>query len=206
MVRRMLFRRTAAGRLVIRYPAMAEIIVVDYDLSWPHTFERLRAPIWRCIGEVATSIEHVGSTSVPGLAAKPVIDMTIVVPTAAAMRTVIDRLAVIGYRHQGDLGVPGREAFARPQGTPDHHLYACVFGNDALRNHLAVRDYLRSNPSAARAYGTLKKQLAERFAGDIGGYVEGKTDFILAILAGTDFSPDQITAIRALNSKSKPAG
>src|SRR4051812_8526637 len=123
---------------------MAKIIVVDYDPSWPDTFERLRAHIWSCIVDVAAAIEHVGSTSVPGLAAKPVIDMTVVVPTAAAMQTVIDRLAMIGYRHQGDLGVPGREAFARPQGTPDHHLYACVVGNDGLRNHLAVRDYLRS--------------------------------------------------------------
>src|SRR3954469_3573282 len=121
---------------------MPEVIVVDYDPSWPDTFVRLRAHIWPHIADVATAIEHVGSTSVPGLAAKPVIDMTIVVPTAAAMQTVIDRLPTIGDRHQGDLGVPGREAFARPQRTPDHHLYASVVGSDGLRNHLAVRDYL----------------------------------------------------------------
>ncbi|MDB6083609.1 MAG: dephospho-CoA kinase/protein folding accessory protein, partial [Gammaproteobacteria bacterium] len=147
-----------------------------------------------------------GSTSVRGLAAKPVIDMTVVVPAAAAMRTVIDRLAMIGYRHRGDLGVTGREAFARPEGTPDHHLYACVAGMDALRNHLAVRDYLRGSPSAARAYGALKKQLAARFAGDIDGYVDGKTDFILAILAGAGFLPEQIAMIRAINSKPNEAG
>lgn len=185
---------------------MSTVIVVDYDSSWPDTFERLRSHIWPSIQDVATAIEHVGSTAVPGLAAKPVIDMTIVVPTAAAMRTVIDRLAMVGYRHRGDLGVPGREAFASPDGTPEHHLYACVAGNDGLRNHLAVRDHLRSNPSAAQAYGTLKKQLAAQFTGDIGGYVDGKTEFILAILAGADFSPDQIAAIRAINSKPKDAG
>lgn len=188
------------------YPAMAKVVVVDYDPSWPATFERLRAGIWPCIRDVATAIEHVGSTSVPGLAAKPVIDMTIVVPTGAAMRTVIDRLAVIGYQHRGDLGVPGREAFARPPGTPDHHLYACVAGSDGLRNHLALRDHLRRDAMAARAYGDLKKQLSARFADDIDGYVDGKTDFILAILAGADFSSEQIGRIRAINSKPNGAG
>jgi GrpB-like predicted nucleotidyltransferase (UPF0157 family) len=105
---------------------------------------------------VSTVIEHVGSTSVPGLAAKPVIDMTVVVPTPAAMGAVIARLATLGYRHRGDLGVPGREAFDRPGGTPDHNLYACVAENDGLRNHLALRDHLRGNPAAARSYGSLK--------------------------------------------------
>jgi GrpB-like predicted nucleotidyltransferase (UPF0157 family) len=93
------------------------------------------AHIWPHIQDVATAIEHVRSTSVRGLAAKPIIDMTIVVPAAAAVRTVIDRPTTIGYRHRGDLGVTDREAFARPEGTPDHHLYACVAGSDALRNH-----------------------------------------------------------------------
>ena len=185
---------------------MAKVVVVDYDPSWPTTFEGLRAGIWPSVQDVATAIEHVGSTSVRGLAAKPVIDMTIVAPTAAAMQTVIDRLATLGYRHQGDLGVPGREAFTRPQNTPDHHLYACVAGNDALRNHLTVRDYFRGNPVAAHAYGNLKKQLAARFADDINRYVDGKTECILAILAGADFSPEQIDQIRAINSKPKVSG
>ena len=180
---------------------MAKVIVVDYDPAWAETFERLRAVIWPCVQNVATAIEHVGSTAVPGLAAKPVIDMTIVVPTRGAIYTVIDRLATIGYRHRGDLGVPGREAFARPQATPDHHLYACAAGNDGLRNHLAVRDYLRGNPVAAQAYGNLKKQLAARFAEDIDGYIEGKTEFMLTILAGANFSPEQIDRIRAINCK-----
>ena len=185
---------------------MANVIVVDYDPAWRDAFERLRAHICPCICDVATSIEHVGSTSVPGLAAKPIIDMTIVVPTASAMARVIDRLATMGYQHRGDLGVPGREAFASPQDTHDHHLYACISGNEGLRNHLAVRDYIRSNPTAAQAYGTLKKQLAARFADDITGYIDGKTQFILEILARADFSPDQLAGIRAVNSKPKGGG
>lgn len=185
---------------------MARINVVDYDPSWPETFERLRGDIWPCIRDVATAVEHIGSTSVPGLAAKPVIDMTIVVPTTAAMTTVVARLAEVGYRHRGDQGVPGREAFARPQGRPDHHLYACVSGNEGLRNHLTLRDHLRGNPTAARTYGSLKKQLAARFGDDIDGYIDGKTEFILAVLIGEGFSDDEINRIRALNRKTGGAG
>ena len=185
---------------------MPKVIVVDCDPSWPADFERLRAAIWPCVADVATAIEHVGSTAVPGLPAKPVIDMTIIVPTAAAMRGAIDQLATIGYRHRGDLGVPGREAFDGPRGTPAHHLYACVAGNDGLRNHLAVRDHLRANPAAARAYGALKKELAQRFPDDIDGYVAGKTEFIVAILAKEGFSADRVAEIRAINSGREGAG
>jgi GrpB-like predicted nucleotidyltransferase (UPF0157 family) len=180
---------------------MATVIVVDYDPSWPALFEQLRATVWPSVRDLASTIEHVGSTSVVGLAAKPIIDMTIVVPTPREMRTVIDRLAALGYRHRGDLGVPGREAFARPEGTPAHHLYACVKGNLGLRNALAVRDHVRRNPLAAREYGALKKQLAARFPDDIDGYVEGKTDFILSILARSGFSRGELAEIRGINFK-----
>lgn len=180
---------------------MAAVIVVDYDPAWPAVFERLRASLWPRISDVATSIEHVGSTSVVGLAAKPIVDMTIIVPDPSAMAAVIDRLAAIGYVHRGDLGVPGREAFARPENTPAHHLYACVSGNDGLRNHLAVRERLRSDSASAQAYSDLKKRLAARFADDISAYIDGKSEFLLGILATAGFSPDQIADIRAINRK-----
>lgn len=180
---------------------MPKVIVVEYDRSWPETFDHLRASLWPSLQDVATAIEHVGSTSVPGLAAKPIVDLTIIVPSPAAMTIVIERLAAIGYQHRGDLGVPGRESFQRPEGTPDHHLYACFAGNDGLRNHLAVRDYLRDNSEAARSYGNLKKRLAAQFADDIDGYIDGKTEFLLEILARTGFSPDQIAGIRESNRK-----
>ena len=93
---------------------MQKVIVVDHDPSWPDIFERLRGGIWPSVAGVAISIEHVGSTSVRGLAAKPIIDMTIVVPGADAVRTVIERLAEIGYRHRGDLGVPGARHLTAP--------------------------------------------------------------------------------------------
>src|SRR5512146_1553074 len=117
--------------------------VVDYDDDWPRRFEQLRARIWPSVADVALRIEHVGSTSVPGLAAKPIIDMTLVVLEPGDIPLVIDRLATPGYCHQGDLGIGGREAFEQPAGLPPHHLYACAEGAPALINHIAFRDYLR---------------------------------------------------------------
>ena len=102
---------------------MRRIEVVDYDPHWPETFETLRSRIWTAVGDVALSVEHVGSTSVPGLAAKPIIDISIVVPERSDVRTGISRLATLGYVHRGDLGIAGREAFANPEGLPRHNLY-----------------------------------------------------------------------------------
>ena len=161
---------------------MRTIVVADYDPEWPKIFERLRARVWPAVQGIALSVEHVGSTSVPGLAAKPVIDMSIVVPTEADVPRAIERMATLGYEHRGNLGVEGREAFSRPEDLPYHHMYLCPQGSIGLDNLLAVRDYLRDHPETAQAYGDLKKQLAKKFPHDIESYVEGKTDLILGIL------------------------
>ena len=83
---------------------MAKITVVDYDPTWPLAFEAVRARVWSVVGDVAVNVEHVGSTSVPGLAAKPIIDISVVVPTEAAVAVAIERLSTLGYRHLGTLG------------------------------------------------------------------------------------------------------
>jgi GrpB-like predicted nucleotidyltransferase (UPF0157 family) len=97
---------------------MRKVEIVDYDPHWPEVFETLRQRIWAALGDVALSVEHVGSTSVPGLAAKPIIDISIVVPERSDVQTGISRLASLGYVHRGDLGIEGREAFANPDGLP----------------------------------------------------------------------------------------
>jgi len=178
------------------------IRVTDYDPQWAESFEHLRATIWPAIRDVAESIEHVGSTSVVGLPAKPVIDLSIVVADRQRLAMVIERLAGIGYRHRGDLGIVVREAFAAPAGTPDHHLYACLAGSVPLRNHLALRDRLRRDPAAVAAYGWLKKQLAVRFPEDIDSYIAGKSAFILAILEEEGMEAAELAAIRSVNAPS----
>jgi GrpB-like predicted nucleotidyltransferase (UPF0157 family) len=135
------------------------ILIVDYDPAWQTEFERLRERAARAVGEVAVSIEHVGSTAVPGLAAKPVIDLVVVV-RPGEVGTAIERLAAIGYVHKGDLGVEGREAFGVPTGERRHHLYVCPEDSRELRAQLAFRDRLRSEPELASTYADLKRQLA----------------------------------------------
>ncbi|MEM7576664.1 MAG: GrpB family protein [Planctomycetota bacterium] len=176
------------------------ITVVDYDPAWPRRFDALHATLWPELSAHAFTLEHVGSTSVAELAAKPIIDAAVVVEDSAVLPSVIAVLATHGYVHRGDLGVPGREAFHPPARTFAHHLYACVRDNLGLRNHLALRDALRRDPQKAREYGALKKRLADRFPHDIDAYVAGKTDFILAVLRDTGFAEDELSAIRAVNT------
>lgn len=173
--------------------------VVDYDPSWPATFEALRREVWPAVRDVALSIEHVGSTAVPGLAAKPVIDIDVIVSARERLADAIARLRALGYVHRGNLGIEDREAFSSPQRLPAHHLYLCVQGSSALANHLGLRDYLRSNPSAAAEYGRLKKQLAAAFPDDVDRYGAAKTDCILEMLRSASVPETWLQAIREAN-------
>jgi GrpB-like predicted nucleotidyltransferase (UPF0157 family) len=121
------------------------IIIVEYDPHWPDVFDELRAPVVAALGDLVVSVEHVGSTAVPGLAAKPIIDMDAVVPSVVDVPKAIERLALFGYAHRGDLGIPGREAFTSPPGKPGRHLYVCALGSDELSRHRSFRDYVSDN-------------------------------------------------------------
>ncbi|MBI4310263.1 MAG: GrpB family protein [Chloroflexi bacterium] len=172
----------------------APVIVVDYDPAWPAQFAELRRVIAAALGDLALAIEHVGSTAIPGLAAKPIIDLDVVIASSECLPEVVARLAALGYAHEGDLDVPGREAFARQDdrtpwdGTgrawPEHHLYVCPQDSAELARHLAFRDHLRAYPDAAAAYAALKRRLALRFRNDREAYTLGKSAFVEGVLKG----------------------
>jgi GrpB-like predicted nucleotidyltransferase (UPF0157 family) len=162
------------------------IQVMDYNPEWPDHFSLLRDRIWACVRDLAIRIEHVGSTAVVGLAAKPIIDLDIVIAGRGDLASVVARLGGLGYEHRGNLGIRDREAFRAPENQPAHHLYVCSQDSLALSNHIVFRDHLRAHPADAAAYSMLKRQLAEVCGGDIDCYVDGKTDFILSILAQYD--------------------
>jgi GrpB-like predicted nucleotidyltransferase (UPF0157 family) len=155
------------------------IVIIDYSPAWPLEFERLRDRAAAAVGDIAIAIEHVGSTAVPGLAAKPVIDLVIVVEPDD-LQAAIDRLRTIGYIHQGNLGVEGREAFGVPAGEPRHHLYVSPIDSEELRAQVAFRDRLRADPVLANEYEALKRELAQRFSNDRVGYTDAKTAFVTA--------------------------
>lgn len=175
------------------------IQVMDYLAEWPEVFASIRARVWPILRDFAIGIEHVGSTAVPGLAAKPIIDIDVIVASRREIPLAVTRLGRRGYRHLGDLGIEDRDGFRPPSDAPAHHLYVCPVGSLALRNHIAVRDYLHAHPSDAAAYTDLKKKLAREYARDRDAYGMGKTEFILSILSKCGFSPDSLDAIRRGN-------
>ena len=173
---------SCSGYLQQRAASRNPIVVVEYDPAWPAVFEELRARVSAALGELAVVIEHAGSTAIAGLAAKPIIDVDVLLRSAADLDLAIERLAAVGYKHRGDLGVPGREAFAAPPGAPQHHLYVCPPDSTEYLRHLAFRDHLRSHAEAAKAYGELKRSLAMRFRDDREAYNAAKREFVESVL------------------------
>lgn len=162
---------------------MEPVEIVDYDPSWPKQFAELAARVRAAFsGSPLIAVEHVGSTSVPGLAAKPIIDLDVIVPSPADFPDAIMRLAALGYAHEGDKDVPGREAFRWPPGTRRHHLYLCACDNAEYRRHVAFRDYLRTHRDEAQRYETLKRDLAARFREDRIAYSDGKTEYVDGVM------------------------
>jgi GrpB-like predicted nucleotidyltransferase (UPF0157 family) len=158
------------------------VVIQDYDPLWPKLFEMLRSRIAAVLERKASAIEHVGSTAVPGLAAKPIIDLDVLLASDSDLEPVIAKLASIGYEHRGDLGVPGREAFRAPLQDCRHHLYVCGPGSVEYQRHIAFRDYLRTHKGDADAYAKLKRELAGRFRDDREAYNEAKAEFVTEIL------------------------
>jgi GrpB-like predicted nucleotidyltransferase (UPF0157 family) len=143
------------------------------------------APHRLTIQDVALRIDHVGSTSVPGLAAKSIIDMDIVVASENEVHPVIERLARAGYQWRGDLGVAGREAFGleTDEGLPPHHLYLVVENSRAHLDHWLLRDLLWADGEARERYAALKRQNVKLAAGDIDVYVAAKAALVAELLA-----------------------
>ncbi|HTC95355.1 MAG TPA: GrpB family protein [Terriglobales bacterium] len=157
------------------------VIVLDYDPNWPGVFQSLRKQIADALGGMAAAIEHVGSTAVPDLAAKPIIDIDVLLASEMMLPATIERLASLGYIHRGNLGIPEREAFYAPANDPPHHLYVCPPGSAEFRRHMAFRDYLRTHPNDAKIYAGLKIALAQRFCEDRSAYNAAKTEFVLEL-------------------------
>jgi GrpB-like predicted nucleotidyltransferase (UPF0157 family) len=136
---------------------------------------RLRA----VFGDEAVAVHHIGSTSVPGLSAKPIVDFLVEVRDIERVDAYDDALRALGYEARGEFGIPGRRYFPRVVGeTHTHHVHCFQAGHPEIAGHLAVRDYLIAHPEAAQAYGRLKEELARRHPWDIDAYVDGKDAFV----------------------------
>ena len=145
---------------------MKTIIVESYNLKWAEEFERIKSEILPLISDNIISFEHVGSTSVVGLWAKPVIDIDIIIDDGM-LPVIIQKLAGIGYTHEGDLGITGREVFKYNSTDKTHlmkhHLYVCHKDNAELKQHLAFRDFLRQNSEYRDKYSKTKIEMAKKY-------------------------------------------
>jgi GrpB-like predicted nucleotidyltransferase (UPF0157 family) len=176
------------------------IEVVEHQVAWATRFIELRAAYAQALSKAGTryrAIEYVGSTSVPGLAAKPIIDVDIIVD-AADVASATSALVAIGFEPRGDLGVPGRIAFFTPHEFAPTNTYVIVEGSLSLRNHLAVRDVLRTDADLREAYSAAKRRAATS-ATDIGEYTLLKNDILDTILARAGFSESDRAEVAKVN-------
>ena len=158
----------------------AKVTVVPYNKAWKYDFEKIKKEIESAIGDLIIAIEHVGSTSVEGLSAKPCIDIDVIIRDYSVFNGVVSRLKKIGYIHEGDLGIKDREAFtySGKDHLQTHHLYVCPYSSEELHRHITFRDYLRSHPEAVKKYAAVKEEAAKLFPDDIDKYIQYKTPCI----------------------------
>jgi GrpB-like predicted nucleotidyltransferase (UPF0157 family) len=162
--------------------------VVPYDPEWKNEFLKIKAMIVNCVGDLIISVDHVGSTAIEGLAAKPILDIDVVIDSYDIFPAVRDRLSKIGFEHVGNLDVEGREVFKRifMDDFMPYNFYICPKNGKGYLEHIAFRDYLRNHSEALKAYEELKMKLAKQFRTDITGYANAKHDFIQNILESSN--------------------
>ena len=161
---------------------MTGTLVQPYDAAWPSRFQEIKTFLESSVADLDCEIEHVGSTAIPGMVAKPIIDVDFVT-VPGTFPEVKRRLEALGYVHQGDLGLPKREAFdladteARTR-LPEHHLYVCEEGVYELRKHLAFRDFMRQHPEWRERLNRLKRELCVKHNNERQAYMDGKADMV----------------------------
>ena len=160
---------------IVRKPLpKRRITVLPYDPGWPAEYVRESEALRRALGDAFVSAHHIGSTSVPGLAAKPVIDIMIEATSLETVDANGAAVGLLGYDALGEHGIPGRRYFRKGLPHHTHHVHVYARGDPNLCRHVAFRDYLRAYPERARAYGELKAVLAARDPEDVEGYISGK--------------------------------
>lgn len=186
--------------------------IEPYNPDWKNGFDQIKAVIEREAGGLSgqIDIQHIGSTSIPGLYAKPVLDIDIIIHNKELLERVSILLEKLGYRSKGEQGIAGRFAFRQTSvNTPltnqkkkwyAHHLYVCYADSLALKNHLLFRDALLANVDIREKYSTLKKSMAANLQITREEYTTGKTDFIISVLAAAGMDEQELKDIKAANT------
>ncbi|MGI8927454.1 MAG: GrpB family protein [Tepidiformaceae bacterium] len=162
------------------------VVIAQYHPAWPALFAEEAARLQEACGLALLAIEHIGSTAVPGLAAKPIIDLMPGVASFEAAITLVPAVEALGYAYLGEFGIARRHYFRKGDGPEPrtHHLHMVEVGGEFWERHLLFRDYLRSHPETAAAYAAMKRDAAtvHGIAPDTDAYTEAKSPFIAAVL------------------------
>lgn len=153
-----------------------------HDPKWIGKFHSEATIIGEALGSVAVGIHHIGSTAVPGIAAKPIIDILVEARSVVAIDENATSLEACGYESMGEFGIPGRRYFRKDNaaGVREYQIHAFAADSREVARHLSFRDYLRSHPAVAEEYSQLKRELAVQHPDDIEAYMDGKASFIKA--------------------------
>jgi GrpB-like predicted nucleotidyltransferase (UPF0157 family) len=158
---------------------MRRVEVVPHSPGWAAAFGTEADRLTAVLGEEVVAVHHIGSTAIPGIKAKPIVDILLEVRQVERLDDLGPEMAGLDYEARGEFGIPERRLFVKHTGSRrTHHIHAFATGNPDLERHLAFRDYMISHPENAEAYGRLKEHLAQEFPTDIEGYMDGKDAFI----------------------------
>ena len=157
-----------------------KVRIVPYDPAWPHAFEDEASRIAGALKSVAVAVHHIGSTAIPGIPAKPIIDILVEITDLPSLDSGSAALVSLGYESMGEFGIPRRRYFRKnnAEGIRTHQIHAFEAGSDGAKRHLAFRDYMIAHPTSAHAYGELKQSLARQHPDSIEAYMDGKDAFV----------------------------
>ncbi len=163
-------------------PEQREVELVPHNSEWSQLAEEEAKRILEQLSIPVIGVYHIGSTSIPGIKAKPILDFVIEVEDLDDIIRSTEMLGKLGYISKGEDGIPGRQFFTKDtDGERSHHLHVFQQGHPDIERHLVFRDFLRANPEAAHKYEIIKEKLAKRFPKESGSYTEAKSDFILSM-------------------------
>lgn len=159
---------------------MLQVEVVPPNPQWRSEFEHESQRVAEALGGNAVAVHHIGSTAIPTIYAKPIVDMLVEVSEITAVDARNAAIAALGYEAMGEFGIPGRRYFRKHNaaGVRTHHIHAFEIGSPQIDRHLTFRDYMIAHPDDAQAYSNLKRELAKQYPSDIEGYMDGKDEFI----------------------------
>lgn len=160
-----------------------DIRIVEYNSQWPAMFEAEAAELKKFLGGVLVELHHIGSTSVSGLAAKPIIDMLLEVNDLAALDRLNPHFESLSYEPMGEMGIERRRYFRKGGDQRTHHIHAFLQGDEHVIRHLAFRDYLRREPGVCAEYEAIKREAAEACSGTMQNYTDYKSDFVKRVEA-----------------------